>query len=180
MGKKSKFNNSFASILLIVFVELSLIGLVYGYIDIDALYYPTLNVGGQLDFNSNYRNECHSPPSCIRISSPDRDATIIWRYPDGNTGTQSGRDLTGARKIKFYAKGQNLADPNSPLPVKFTIGAFGGDTANIQRSLTLTSEWELYEMDIPTDKNLHNIAAGFACTIPSAGVVYLDDIVFEY
>lgn len=46
--------------------------------------------------------------TCARIEyrqGPKNWAAIYWQHPDGNWGEKPGLNLTGARKITFYAKG---------------------------------------------------------------------------
>jgi hypothetical protein len=64
------------------------------------------------------------------------------------------------------------------MNVSFMVGAFKQDTGYKRQIEHLDQKWRQYTIDL-SDQNLKNIRGGFACTINSTGVVYLDDINYE-
>jgi hypothetical protein len=64
------------------------------------------------------------------------------------------------------------------MTVLFTVGAFPTDSAKKFTQFNLSNERELYQIDL-SNEDLSNIRGGFACTLNSKGIVYLDNINYE-
>ncbi len=192
------------SITAIALVEILFVGLTLGaQVNVNDLFFPTYNVGDMLEVSSSQMDQSNQmvqskqmiqSPSSITIEYPYSqngigEATLIWRYPDGNKGDTDGRSLVGARRLVFSAKGENGGEN-----VQFAVGSFTRDTAFIkettdlstdgsQERLNLTSDWKEYEIRLAGD--LTNIRAGLGCTIfrpagdTSTITVYLKDIYYE-
>ena len=106
---------------------------------------------------------------------------VVWQSPAGDWGDQGGGyDLTGAKKISFWARGESGGEK---VAFKFGIikdKKFSDSASGAIEPVTLTKEWQRFE--IPVSGNLTRIKTGFAWTLVSAGalvVFYLDDIRWE-
>lgn len=174
LQEKKRFS---AIVFFAVFIEILSIGLALGLIDVNALYYPTLNTGDSLNFSSDSKDRPNSSsPTCMRIEYAGGEngyGAIIWRYPENNIGEMDGRDLTGVKRLTFYARGEN---PRGST--EFVVGAFKDDTSRSNVSINLTENWEQYSIPL-SGKDLRNIRGGFACKMTSQCVIYLDDIYYE-
>lgn len=108
---------------------------------------------------------------------------VVWQSPAGDWGDRgSGYDLTGAKKITFWARGAtgdevvNFQFGLIPKEKKFSDTATGA-----LDKVTLTSDWKQYEIPV-AGLDLTRIKTGFAWTLASAGapvVFYLDNIRWE-
>ena len=133
----------------------------------------------------------HSGLTCIQItysnkaSKNARWAGVYWQEPANNWGTMenAGFDLTGAKKLTFWARGKNGGERIEEFKMGGTTGAFGdSDTAGIGPIL-LTQEWRQYTINL-SGKNLKQIVGGFAWSAnldnnPQGCTFYLDDIKYE-
>ena len=106
---------------------------------------------------------------------------VVWQSPAGDWGDQGGGfDLTGAKKISFWARGESGGEK---VAFKFGIikdKKFADTASGAIEPVTLTKEWQRYE--IPVSGNLTRIKTGFVWTLAAAGapvVFYLDDIRWE-
>lgn len=137
-------------------------------VDVNNLFSPTYNEGDALSVNSQTQ--------LVTIDYPyseggKGEAILIWRYPDYNDGSKrEGRDLGGARRLTFDARGENGGEV-----VRFAVGAFSQDTdfiketrntsdGSLQEKITLSRNWMNYQIDL-SGKKLSSIGAGFACTL---------------
>lgn len=110
-------------------------------------------------------------------------AGIYWQFPDGNWGTQAGRNLTGAQRLTFWAKGETGTEI-----VEFKTGGIRGQKYedSFEKSLgriKLSQSWEQYEIDL-TDQDLSSVIGAFAWIAskdanPGGLTFYLKDIYFE-
>mgnify|MGYP003588671472 CR=1 FL=1 len=138
-----------------------------------------------LDVNMCSDEMPYHGPCCMKItfSEPTGWAGIVWQNPASNWGNEEGGlDLTGAKRLSFWAKGQKGGEA-----VEFSMGLLGKDkkffdTASADIGVTrLSKHWKQYS--IPVDgKNLSRIVTGFAFTVKAKGppvVFYLDDIIYE-
>lgn len=155
-------------------------------------YIPSGWMGDYSDikFNDMWMENPHSGTTSIRIEHVPRRSQgagwigIYWQNPANNWGSKkAGFDLTGAKKLTFWARGENGGE----LIAEFKIGGITGEfsdsaSAGIGPAM-LTKEWKQYEIDL-TGLDLSHIIGGF-CFAASGddnleGVVfYLDDIKYE-
>ncbi len=109
---------------------------------------------------------------------------IIWQFPEGNLGSEDGYDLSGATKLTFWARTDEVG-----LKIKFFVGIDGkdscGEVAIDSVWRTLYSNWTKYEIDL-TDKDLSNVRGGFGFVFndvndpdPDGCIFYLDDVQFD-
>lgn len=113
-------------------------------------------------------------------------AGVYWQNPPNNWGNQpGGHDLTGATKLKFWAKGET----GSEIIKEFKVGGLGQGQAYPDTAVAgiadvkLTADWQEYEIDLK-GKDLTRIAGGFAFSVTAQGnpdvcAFYLDEIRFE-
>lgn len=112
--------------------------------------------------------------NCKKIQNTGQEnIKVIWQYPDDNWGKKLGRDLSGARSLKFKALGDNI-------PVNFSVGGFRTDSGTKTLLVNeVTNIWNDYAIDL-AGIDLSDIGAGFVCTLPSQGSLYLKDIKFIF
>ena len=153
-------------------------------------YMPT---GECLNMNDAYTKDCQEGTTCIKVTydvncsaKGRRWAGVYWLNPPDNWGDRKGGfNLTGAKKLIFWARGEKGGEQIA----EFKIGGVGinreypdSDTASIG-AVILTKDWREYTIDL-RDKDLSYIAGGFAWIATSdansdACVFYLDDIRYE-
>lgn len=169
------------------------------YTDQDAggnHFYPSGGMGdvSSIFFDSNWKSECHSGSSCIKITftaTEDNWAGIYWQDPENNwctgTATVGGYDITGATKITFWAKGEKGGEK-----VKFFAGGIKSDKCKeccdsldktSTKYITLKSSWQEYTIDL-SSQDLSHVVGGFGWVTNSSknqkgATFYLDDIKYN-
>lgn len=147
--------------------------------------------GRCIEFNDTWTQNCHSGKTCIKIvydlqcsREDERWAGIYWLNPPNNWGTRKGGfDLTGAKRLTFWAKGNQGGEQIQ----EFTVGGISGDYPDSDTAVIgpviLSNQWRQYTIDL-RGKDLSYISGGFAWTTSedvngNACVFYLDDMRFE-
>ena len=127
----------------------------------------------------------HAGKTCLRCDfmASAGWGGVVWQNPPGDWGDRAGGyDLTGARKISFWARGEaggevvNFEFGSIAAPKKFHDTGKGS-----LPKVTLTPEWKKYEIPV-TAPDLTRIKTGFIWTLASPGhpvTFYLDDIQWE-
>ena len=133
----------------------------------------------------------HSAPACIKVSysaacsQGKKWAGIYWQYPDKNWGNMpEGRDLTGATRLTFWAKGEKGGEK-----AEFKVGGITGRYPDsIQPPVgtgivILSDAWQQYVIDL-AGKDLRHIIGGFCWVTnknqnPHGCHIYLDDIEYD-
>lgn len=133
--------------------------------------------GKCLKINDAWTDNCQEGgKTCIQVKF-DRDCTTIggsgwagayWLDPANNWGdTKGGFNLTGAKKLVFWARGEKGGEV-----VTFKMGGVGmghtyadSDTATSE-PIVLTKDWQEYSIDL-TGKDLSHIIGGF-CWVGTA------------
>ncbi len=153
---------------------------------------------GDIKLDTGWKDNPHSGTTCIKIVyTIDQKqgagwAGIFWQNPANNWGTKPGGfDLTGAKKLVFWARGEKGGEMLSKTQVgtlsEVKIGGITGEYADSDSvsigPLTLTPEWKEYTIDL-TGKDLSYISGGFcwaasAADNPSGFTIYFDDIYYE-
>lgn len=136
--------------------------------------------------------------TCIRATYTPRGsqrwAGIYWLYPnnpDGNWGYLRGRDLTGATRLQGWIRGEkggeivelkiggvNRPPHNNPsIAHQDSLGPLG-------IRMSLSPDWQRFEIPIPHGTPLDNVIGGFAFVVsapynPDGSVVYLDEITYD-
>ncbi len=142
-----------------------------------------------ITFDENWKINCHSGLTCIRIVYLPAKGTlkwagVYWQNPPNNWGFKEGSlDLTGARRLTFWARGEKGGE----IIEKFRIGGIIGhypdsDVAQVS-PVVLTKEWKKYSIDLMR-KDLTYISGGFCWVAklednPEGFTFYLDDIRYE-
>lgn len=171
--------------------------LFYVYSDKDSqdssFFIPSGWMGDYADIklDDGWTENPYEGSTCIRVtyssraSSGNRWAGMYWQNPANNWGSKenAGVDLTGVRKLTFWAKG----DRGGEKIEEFKMGGISGsypdsDTAGIG-PVMLTPEWKQYSINLE-GKNLSHIIGGFAWSTnldgnPQGCVFYLDEIRYE-
>lgn len=132
----------------------------------------------------------HSGTTCIKVtysnatSNGARWAGVQWQSPANNWGDRKGGfDLTGAKRLVFWARGKNGGERVEEFKIGGITGLYpDSDIAGIG-PVMLTQEWKQYEIDLG-GKDLSYISGGFCWATnvdvnPEGAVFYLDDIKYE-
>ena len=127
----------------------------------------------------------HTGKTCLRceFAATTGWGGVAWQHPADDWGAQDGGyDLTGAKRLSFWARGEQGGEI-----VDFKFGVISRDQTYFDTAhgalpnTVLTSEWRRYE--IPVEKqDLSRIMTGFVWSLASPGrpvVFYLDDIQWE-
>ena len=145
---------------------------------------------GAIKINDNWKENPKDGQSCMKWSysgEPTQGAAwagCFWQNPPNNWGKiKGGYDLTGAKKVTFWARGEKGGEI-----VEFKIGGMMGDYSDTTERTTgpigLTKEWKEYTIDL-TDEDLSYMSGGFCWVVagtdvPEEGITfYLDEIVYE-
>lgn len=137
----------------------------------------------QLDLANT--NNPHQGKTCIKAeySANDQWSGIVWQNPPSDWGDRPGGwDLTGARQLSFWARG----DVGGEV-ITFEMGILKKDkkyhdTANVKLDkVTLAKEWKHFVLPLGK-QDLTRIKTGFVFVLSGQGkpmTFYLDDIVYE-
>lgn len=145
---------------------------------------------GDIKFNDKYMENPHSGTTSLQVvytnkaTQGARWAGIYWQNPPNNWGTRpGGYDLTGAKKVTFWARGEKGGERIE----EFKIGGITGEYADSDVAgigpVVLTKEWQQYTIDLD-GKDLSSISGGFCWATnldvnPDGATFYLDDIKYE-
>ena len=161
--------------------------IVYGDNAGDAPFTPSGYMGntGAIKMDDQWTANPHSGKTCLKVdyTAADNWGGVVWQNPANDWGDlPGGWNLTGAKKLTFWARGDKGGEN-----VSFLLGLLGkdktySDTATGKLGpVTLTKEWKQYTLDL-TGKDLLQIKTGFAWTLAASGqpvTFYLDDIWYE-
>lgn len=155
-------------------------------------FYPSGWMGDYGDLRVNVKEMVnpHSAPSCVKISYTAKGkngagwAGVYWQQPANNWGTaNAGYNLTGAKKLTFWARGEK----GNEVINEFKVGGIQGEYADTDVAgigpVKLTIAWKKYEIDL-AGKDLSRIAGGFCWATsadenPDGFNIFIDDIMFE-
>ncbi len=155
-------------------------------------YIPSGWMGDFSDIKLNDRcmENPHSGTTSIKVEYLPRRSQgagwmgIYWQNPANNWGSKkAGFDLTGAKKLVFWARGDKGGEIISEFKMGGITGEFSdSDSAGIGPAM-LDSDWKQYEIDL-TGKDLSHIIGGFCLSAnaddnPDGFIIYLDDIKYE-
>lgn len=153
----------------------------------DPAYAPSGWMGNAkgLKVDPESTDQPHAGKTCLKATYSPNDGWVgvVWQSPANDWGDRPGGwDLTGAKRLKFWARGAVGGEI-----VSFEFGLLGkdkkfSDTAKGKLAqVTLTNEWHEYEIALG-DQDLTRIKTGFAFTVTGSGkptTFYLDDVRFE-
>ena len=158
----------------------------------DNHYVPSGWMGdyGDLKVDDKYLTNPHGGTTCVKVvyngkaTQGARWAGVYWQNPPNNWGTRpGGYDLTGAKKVTFWARGEKGGERIE----EFKIGGVTGEYADSDVSgigpVVLTTEWQEFTIDLE-GKDLSSISGGFCWATnldvnPQGCTFYLDDIKYE-
>lgn len=130
-------------------------------------------------------NNPHAGKNCLRVEYSENSqwGAVAWQDPANDWGDQPGGwNLTGAKKLKFWARGEKGGES-----VSCKLGVLGADKkysdtgSGVLGDIKLTKEWTEYTIDLD-GKDLTRIKTGFVWAVDGQGspvVFFLDDIRFE-
>ena len=147
--------------------------------------------GKCITFNDAWREDCYEGSTCISIeydvecSKEDQKwAGVYWLNPANNWGNQKGGfNLTGARELSFWAKGEQGGERIE----EFKMGGITGDYPDTDMAVIgpviLSNEWRKYTIDL-RGKDLSYISGGFSWATnvdfnPQSCKFYIDNIQYE-
>ena len=127
----------------------------------------------------------HSGKTCMQwqYAATDNWGGVVWQSPANDWGDLAGgKNLTGATKLTFWARGEKGGEV-----VSFLCGIINRDKPffdTVQAKLdkvALTPDWKQYTIDLK-GKDLTRVKTGFGWTLAAEGrpvTFYLDDIRYE-
>lgn len=143
---------------------------------------------GDIRIKENWKKNPKEGKSCFKIIYNAKRAQnagwagIYWQNPPNNWGTvKGGYDLSKAKKLFFYARGEKGGEL-----VEFKMGGITGKYSDTGMATTgpveLTKEWKLYEIDL-TDIELSYISGGFCVVFsaqmdPDGCAFYIDEVYY--
>lgn len=158
----------------------------------DNHYIPSGWMGdyGDLKFDDKFMENPHSGTTSIKIAYSNKATQgarwtgIYWQNPPNNWGTRpGGYDLTGAKKLTFWARGEKGGERIE----EFKMGGINGEYSDSDSAgigpVMLTTEWQQFTIDLE-GKDLSSIIGGFCWSTnldanPDGATFYIDDIRYE-
>lgn len=145
---------------------------------------------GDIKLNEGSLENPHSGATCLEITYTGEKLQnagwmgIYWQNPPNNWGDQmGGYDLTGYKKLSFWARGKNGGEVISEFKVGGISGTYSDSDSVTVGPVTLTRDWKKYKINFE-GTDLSYISGGFAMAAalrdnPNGFTIYLDDIKFE-
>jgi len=118
------------------------------------------------------------------VSQGARWAGMYWQNPPNNWGEKKGGfDLTGAKKLTFWARGENGGERIEEVKMGGINGTYPDSDIASAGPIILTRDWQQYSIDL-LGKDLSYISGGFVWATnldvnPNGCTFYLDDIRYE-
>ena len=155
-------------------------------------YIPSGWMGDWSDIkvDDRWMDNAHGGTTCVKIQYlPHRSQGagwigLYWQNPANNWGSKkAGFDLTGATKLRFWARGDKGGEVISEFKIGGITGEFSdSDSAGIGPAM-LTQEWKEFEIDL-AGRDLSHIIGGFCLSAncddnPNGFIIYLDDLRYE-
>jgi hypothetical protein len=117
-------------------------------------------------------------------TGPDKWVGVFWQDPANNWGERDGGyDLSGAKRLSFYARGAQGGEVLKEIKVGGIKGKFADSDEVPGGPIRLTDKWAHYTVELK-GRNLAAISGGFCWVAtaqdnPKGLTFYLDDIHFE-
>ncbi len=158
----------------------------------DNHYIPSGWMGdyGDIKYDDKHMENPHSGTTSLKVAFTNKATQgarwngIYWQNPPNNWGTRpGGYDLTGAKKLTFWARG----DKGGERIEEFKMGGITGEYADSDVAgigpVVLTTEWQQFTIDLE-GKDLSSISGGFCYATnldvnPEGATFFLDDIRYE-
>ena len=143
-----------------------------------------------LNFTDASKDNPYSGDTCIKISyranasQGARWTGMYWQNPPNNWGEKKGGyDLTGSKKVTFWARGEKGQERIETIKIGGITGTYSDSDIAIAGPIILTQEWQQYEINLE-GKDLSSISGGFCWATnldvnPDGCAFYLDDIIYE-
>ena len=143
-----------------------------------------------IKYNDMWLENPHSGTTCVRVEHLARRSQgagwigVYWQNPAKNWGSKrAGFDLTGAKRIAFWARGEKGGEVVSEFKMGGITGEFSDSASAGIGPAILSSEWKKFEIDL-TGQDLSHVIGGFCLSISAddnAGpiTIYLDDMRYE-
>lgn len=160
---------------------------VYGEAKRGDVYVPSGHMGNTqaIQLVPDHKAKAKTGNACLQVqyNAAQDWSGVLWQSPeqDWEGKLPGGLDLTGAKALEFWARGENGGEV-----VNFQVGGIEGDQPYVDTAranlpeVRLTSEWKKYRIDL-TGKDLSRIKTGFGYSLAGQGkpvVFYLDQIQF--
>jgi hypothetical protein len=141
-------------------------------------------------FTDAWQDDVYSGNTCIKItyrpnaSQGARWVGMYWQNPPNNWGEKKGGfDLTGAKKLTFYARGEKGGERIEEVKVGGINGTYPDSDIATAGPIILTRDWQQYSIDL-RGKDLSYISGGFVWATnldanPDGATFYFDDIRYE-
>lgn len=147
---------------------------------------------GDMKIDTGYKDNPKSGKTCVRITYNAKRsqeagwAGIYWQHPANNWGGKKGGfDITGAKKLSFWARGENGGEKIAEFKVGgITSEIEDGDSDSVSIGpIELNTEWQKYVIDLE-GLDLSHIIGGFCWAAsgdenPEGFTLYLDEIKYE-
>lgn len=111
-------------------------------------------------------------------------AGVFWQNPPNNWGTRKGGyDLTGFKRLTFWARGTTGKERIAEFKVGGITGEFGDSGQTSIGPIQLETTWKKYTIEL-AEVDLHSISGGFCWSAsrddnPEGFTIFLDEIRFE-
>lgn len=152
--------------------------------NVDVYFYPSGWMGDG-EYERRYLTFARSEDfiKITYVPGPKEWVGIYWQYPDSNWGQKPGFNLTGAKKLTFWAKGETGNEI-----VEFKTGGIQGQKyedsfVKSTGRIKLSQSWNQYDVNL-TDHDLSSVIGAFAWVAskdsnPEGLTFYLKEIYFE-
>lgn len=150
--------------------------------------------GQGISFRSNFKDNCHSGNTCIRLGYKASEnswvgiywlANSSWEGPGVNIYEELGVDKDTPIKLTFWARGEKGGER-----AQFKVGGVGKGNDSVEFAVAtewvrLDRRWRQYTIDL-SNKDLSNVVGGF-CWVTSRDKnrgreevwIFVDDIRYE-
>ena len=122
----------------------------------------------------------HAGGACLRAAlTASGWGGVIWQNPANDWGNQAGGlNLTGAKKLTFWARGEKGGEK-----VSFVFGVLNkarfSDSGGGKLDVALTPAWKKYTINL-AGKNLTDIKTGFGWIVTGKPTAFfIDDVRYQ-
>jgi hypothetical protein len=145
---------------------------------------------GDIKFNDGWTENAYSGKNCVKVTYTAKASQgagwmgIFWQNPANNWGSRDGGfDLTGAKTLSFWARGEKGGEVITEFKVGGINGEYGDSDSVGMGPVVLASEWKQYAIDLE-GVDISYISGGFCFSAskmdnPDGFTIFLDDIKFE-
>jgi len=141
-------------------------------------------------FTDTWKENTHSGATCMKIvyranvSQGARWAGMYWQNPPNNWGEKKGGyDLTGAKRLTFWARGDKGGERIEEVKIGGLSGTYADTDTVAVGPIVLTKDWQEYTINL-VGRDLSYISGGFCWSTnidvnPDGAIFYFDDIRYE-